>query len=94
MMSNRTHEFMTNNKTYANVDNRPFILTRSTFASTGRYASHWLGDNFRDWAYLRYSVAGIMNMNMFGVPHVGADICGFFGTVREDEMCARWIQLG
>jgi len=35
-----------------------------------------------------------MNMNMFGIPHVGADICGFFGDARDGEMCAKWAQLG
>lgn len=34
-----------------------------------------------------------MNMNMFGIPHAGADVCGFFGEKRDDEMCLRWIQL-
>jgi alpha-glucosidase (family GH31 glycosyl hydrolase) len=34
-----------------------------------------------------------MNMNMFGIPHVGADVCGFFGPTRDDNMCSRWIQL-
>lgn len=42
---------------------------------------------------MNYSIAGIMNMNMFGIPHAGADVCGFFGEKRDDEMCARWIQL-
>jgi len=60
-------------------DDRTFILTRSTFASSGQYASHWLGDNWRDWKYLSHSIAGMMNMNMFGVSQVGADVCGFFG---------------
>lgn len=32
-----------------------------------------------------------MNMNMFGIPQAGADVCGFFGKDKEDEMCARWI---
>lgn len=78
---------------YKNTDRRPFILSRSTFSGSGQYTSHWLGDNWRDWAYMNYSIAGIMNMNMFGIPHVGADVCGFFGQYRDDEMCARWIQL-
>jgi alpha-glucosidase len=68
MMAKRTHEYLTSNESYPGKDNRPFILSRSTFASAGRYASHWLGDNFRQWKYLRYSIAGIMNMNMFGIP--------------------------
>jgi alpha-glucosidase (family GH31 glycosyl hydrolase) len=42
---------------------------------------------------MKYSIAGIMNMNMFGIPHVGADVCGFYGDLKENEMCSRWIQL-
>ena len=42
---------------------------------------------------MNYSIAGIMNMNMFGIPLAGADVCGFFGEKRDDEMCARWVQL-
>ena len=34
-----------------------------------------------------------MNMNMFGITHAGADVCGFFGEKMDQEMCARWIQL-
>ena len=91
MMADHTRTFLTTNATYNHTDNRPFILTRSTFAGSGRFASHWLGDNKREWSYMNYSIAGIMNMNMFGIPHTGADVCGFFGEHIDQEMCARWI---
>lgn len=93
-MSEATYQYLQNDISSANFGLRPFILTRSTFAGTGRYASHWTGDNYRDWDFMRYSIASIMNFNMFGIPQVGSDICGFFGKgALDQELCARWIQL-
>jgi alpha-glucosidase len=79
VQTEHTYAFLIGNKDYPNMDNRPFILTRSTFPGSGRFSSHWLGDNYRTWDHLKYSVAGIMNMAMFGIPHTGADVCGFYG---------------
>jgi alpha-glucosidase (family GH31 glycosyl hydrolase) len=59
----------------------------------GKYGSKWLGDNFSRIEYLGYSVTGVMFMNIFGIPLVGADICGFTG-IPEDELCARWTVVG
>jgi alpha-glucosidase (family GH31 glycosyl hydrolase) len=35
-----------------------------------------------------------MMMNMFGIPFVGGDICGYQGDNSSPELCARWHQVG
>lgn len=40
------------------------------------------------------SISGVMNFNMFGVPLVGPDTCGYYDTqTDDDEICGRWFQL-
>ncbi|CAB3406454.1 unnamed protein product [Caenorhabditis bovis] len=72
---------------------RGAVISRSTFPSSGRYGGHWLGDNTARWADLQTSVIGVMEFNMFGIPYVGSDICGFNGITSE-ELCLRWHQFG
>ncbi|EOA94723.1 Lysosomal alpha-glucosidase, partial [Anas platyrhynchos] len=62
---------------------RPFVISRSTFAGHGRYAGHWTGDVKSNWEQLSYSVPEVLLFNLFGVPLVGADICGFLGDTSE-----------
>jgi alpha-glucosidase (family GH31 glycosyl hydrolase) len=42
---------------------------------------------------MKLSVSGIMLSNMFGIPLVGADICGFLDDTTED-LCTKWHYVG
>ena len=89
--------FYQNKITYDYLQNdlgiRPFILSRSTTISSGKYSFHWLGDNFSSYENLKNSISGIFNFNIFGIPFTGADICGFIKNSTKD-LCLRWYNLG
>ena len=75
------------------VKKRGIVISRSTYPSSGRYTGHWLGDNKSEWPQLHESIIGMFDFGMFGIPYVGADICGFFKDTTV-KLCRRWMQLG
>jgi alpha-glucosidase len=72
---------------------RPFVLTRSAFAGTQRWAWQWTGDVLSTWGALRQSLTMIMGAGLSGMPFAGADIGGFIGD-SWGELYARWMQIG
>ena len=74
-------------------DERPFVLTRASYAGGWRYSSAWTGDNVASWEHLGMAVSMCLNLSISGQPFVGADIGGFMGY-PSGELFARWLQLG
>lgn len=74
-------------------EERPFVLTRASFAGGQRYAAVWPGDNTSDWSSLRQSIPMLMGMGLSGFSFVGCDIGGFAGS-PDGELYSRWLQVG
>ncbi|MEQ8764598.1 MAG: glycoside hydrolase family 31 protein [Planctomycetota bacterium] len=74
-------------------DRRPFVLTRSAYAGTQRYAATWTGDSTSDWSHLRSSLRQVLSLGLSGQPFSGSDIGGFSKSPTP-ELFTRWIELG
>ncbi|XP_051801835.1 LOW QUALITY PROTEIN: sucrase-isomaltase, intestinal-like [Acanthochromis polyacanthus] len=74
-------------------NSRSLLLTRSSFPGVGKYSGHWLGDNAANWNDIKWAIPGMLEFGLFGIPYIGADICGFFDDSSED-LCRRWMQVG
>ena len=74
-------------------DQRPFTITRATYAGGQRYGCSWTGDNLSTWEHLRMSISMVLGLGVSGMPFTGPDIGGFsFGA--SPTLYARWIQVG
>lgn len=70
---------------------RPFVLTRSHFAGSQRYAMIWTGDNTADWGYLKAALKTCLTQATVGFSFCGGDVGGFFGS-PDAELFERWYQ--
>ncbi|XP_046858818.1 sucrase-isomaltase, intestinal-like [Xenia sp. Carnegie-2017] len=75
------------------TNKRSIVISRSTYISSGKYAGHWLGDNLSAYYQMHRSIVGMLDFNLFGIPYIGADICGFIDDTTA-SLCQRWMQLG
>jgi alpha-glucosidase len=74
-------------------EQRPFVLSRSSYLGGQRYAATWTGDNVSSWKHLQWSVPMVLNLGLSGQPFCGPDIGGFAG-MPSPELFAHWIGVG
>ncbi|TWF35234.1 alpha-D-xyloside xylohydrolase [Chitinophaga polysaccharea] len=87
-------------------DKRVFLLTRSGFAGSQRYAAAiWSGDIGSTWVDMKTQITAGVNFSMSGLPYWTMDIGGFVvpekfekpdsGSLEEwRELMTRWLQFG
>ncbi len=72
---------------------RPFVLTRATYAGGQRYAAVWTGDNVATWEHLAIALRQVLRLSVSGFSFAGSDIGGFVGR-PDGQLLVRWLQLG
>ena len=73
-------------------DNRPFVMTRASYAGGQRYAATWSGDNSATWNHLRQTTPQLINLGLSGFAMSGADVGGFAGS-PQPELLTRWLEV-
>lgn len=72
---------------------RPFVLTRASYAGGQRYAATWTGDNSSSWSHLRISTPMLESLGLSGFYMVGDDIGGYAGSPQMD-LLTKWLEVG
>jgi alpha-glucosidase len=96
--NHNTYGMLMTEATYDGVRNlrpaeRPFVLTRASYAGGQRYAAAWTGDNESRWDNLEMALWMSLGISISGQPFIGSDIGGFMGS-PSGELFARWLELG
>jgi alpha-glucosidase (family GH31 glycosyl hydrolase) len=72
---------------------RPFVMTRASYAGGQRYGATWTGDNSSTWAHLPIATNMITGLGLGGYAFTAADIGGFHGN-PSSQLLTRWLQIG
>ncbi|OHS95762.1 Neutral alpha-glucosidase AB [Tritrichomonas foetus] len=73
---------------------RPFILSKSFFAGTQKYAVVSQGDNQASWRHLAASLSMVLSYGIAGQVYNGADVGGYFDHKLDGQLLSRWYQVG
>ncbi|MDR3652095.1 MAG: glycoside hydrolase family 31 protein [Paludibacter sp.] len=77
----------------ANPDKRPFILSRSGYLGSNRYAATWTGDNTGNTDNMKLSIPMVLNLGLSGQAFSGPDLGGFALNTSAD-LFGQWIAMG
>ena len=75
------------------LNQRPFNLTRASYAGVQKYSAVWTGDNNPQDEHMLLGYRLLNSLGLSGVPFVGMDIAGFSGDASPD-LFLRWMSLG
>lgn len=65
---------------------RPFVLSRSGYVGTSRYAAVWTGDSCSNRFHLKACIPTALNLSLSGIPFLGNDVGGFVFDTSDDLM--------
>ncbi len=71
---------------------RPFVLTRASYAGIQKYSAQWTGDNVSSDEHMLLGFRLLNSMGVSGIPFTGMDIGGFMGN-PSPELFIRWLSL-
>lgn len=77
----------------ASPNERIFILSRSGYTGTSRFAAIWTGDNVSNRWYLKGTIPTTLNLSLSGIPFNGPDVGGFMNDTNE-ELMIDWVKSG
>jgi len=76
-----------------NPGKRPFILSRSGYLGSNRYAATWTGDNCATVEHMKMSIPLSLNLGLSGQAFSGPDMGGY-ALNASPELFGQWIAMG
>ncbi|MBD3344128.1 MAG: hypothetical protein GF401_03595 [Chitinivibrionales bacterium] len=70
---------------------RIFLLSRSGFTGSQKWAANWTGDNYSNYYHLRKTIATTINLSLSGMPFNGPDVGGF-GDDCSGQLMIDWVK--